>query len=283
MRNSISILALPFLLLTLLAGPAGGTTIAYWNFAEGTPGNTASGAGAVIDLSGNDHHGTPIGGPVYVTTAHDVGLAFDGINDRVFVADSSDFRVRSITVEAKLALAALSLGTFTLDQIVFRGDTRGGLDPFYLGIRDGFLRFMVDSLVDGAVAIESPTRLPIGEALHVAGTLDDASGAMRLYINGSEVASTITDKRPDGALSAVWNPGLGLGNLQDNGTQYLHGVIDAARVSSTALAPAQFLGATVTAVPEPAAFTLAILALGGTAVCRRSRERRRARVDWSHQ
>ena len=46
----------------------------------------------------------------------------------------------------------------------------------------------------------------------MAATLDDATGAMKLYMNGELVAQTVTTVRPFGDLDPASNPGVGIGN-----------------------------------------------------------------------
>ena len=54
--------------------------------------------------------------------------------------------------------------------------------------------------------------LPLGQFIHVAGTLDDASGAMRLYLDGVLISQITTTQRPFGDLDPASNPGIGIGN-----------------------------------------------------------------------
>ena len=68
----------------------------------------------------------------------------------------------------------------------------------------------------------------MGQFVHVAATLDDATGAMTLYENGAVVAQTTTTVRPFGALDPTQEPGVGIGNSNalDNYNVPFNGLID---------------------------------------------------------
>ncbi|MEQ1830198.1 MAG: LamG-like jellyroll fold domain-containing protein, partial [Pirellula sp.] len=74
----------------------------------------------------------------------------------------------------------------------------------------GLLRFQVTNSSNQGVAIQAP--IAQGEFIHVAATLDDATGIMKLYENGTLVAQTTTTVRPFGDLDPASNPGIGIGN-----------------------------------------------------------------------
>lgn len=264
-------------MLALAAGPttAQSSVIAHWTFDEGGDGAIASGAGSVLDSSGNGFHGTPSGSPVYRTlSGGGTGLEFD--QEFVQVADSPLFESNSLTVEAIVNIDALpSAGN--LAQIVFRGDDQAGLDPFYLGFLGEQLRWYIEGPSPGASALHASFTGLVDELVHVAGTIDDATGAMKLFINGAEVASTTTTRRPTLSISPLSGCGISIGALEDcsfsSPQQYLDGIIGEIRISNTALAPGQFLGATAT-VDEPSSLLLTGSLLG--AIAARVRRRRGA-------
>ena len=142
-----------------------------------------------------------------------------------------------------------------------RGDTRASLDPYRLTLNNG------NSIYFGIMNAAETTAfltytIPYGSWVHIAGTLDDATGAMKLYVNGALVASTVTSIRPFGPLDPGSSPGLGIGADQTGEYgEYLNGWLDEVRLSDVALSPAQFL------IPEPSG--LAMIGLGIAALLQR--------------
>jgi hypothetical protein len=254
MRRTILLMLVAF---GQCAAPAGavGTTAGYWRFEEGTADAIAIGDSSVLDSSGNGMHGSPVLGPTYrgavppSSLVNSRSLEFDGITgSRIVVADNSIFELtHSLTLEAFIKAQPMVPGTGGGGDIVFRNDSRPGLDPYRLTVNqpgDQLVFAIVDENQNSA-SVQSP--IPYDTWLHVAGTLDDATGAMRLYINGNEVASTTTAIRPLGPLDPFSSPAISIGN--DSTGQYgecFHGFIDEVRISNVALGPGQFL------VPEPA-------------------------------
>jgi subtilisin family serine protease/subtilisin-like proprotein convertase family protein len=101
-------------------------------------------------------------------------------------------------------------------EIIFRGDVRGGLDPYFLDVepRGGFptgcLQFGIEDAFGGYTFIACGT--PIGNWAHLAATLEDSSGSMRIYTNGVLAVQTTTAVRPLGPLDPNSQPGVGIGN-----------------------------------------------------------------------
>jgi hypothetical protein len=220
------------LALLVSSGAARATTVAFWQFEEGAIGTAApTTSGAIVDSSANHINATAVGGPVYqasLTQSGSKGLLFDGVNDRIAIPDDPRLALTgSLTLEAIVRIDGYSASSADFNQIVFRGDNRGGFDPYFLAIRPstGRLFFHIADAANNPAAISSSWALPLHEWLHVAGTLDDATGTMRLFVNGQQVASATTGLRPFATLTGV-SPGLGIGNVQSGGnTQYFDGMI----------------------------------------------------------
>ena len=235
--------------------PVSGGTVARWTFEEGTAGEVAAIPGSILDVAGA-HHGTPVNGPVYEAASTPgggaMGLRYDGVDDRVLVPDDPAFFLTgSLTLEAFIIIESYS--HMPHQQIVFRGDDRGSRDPYYLAItvhngNDGHLTMAVYG--NSPSEIRSPEPLPLNELIHVAGTLDDATGVQALYINGVPVASTVTDVRPFAELDSARTPGLGIGSYQSgiaHSDSIFKGIIADVRISDTALTPDQFISELATA------------------------------------
>jgi hypothetical protein len=174
-------------------------------------------------------------------------MSFNGSSQRIFIPDYNALKLtHSMTIEAwiKSGPSALERG-----DILFRGDDHGGFDPYHLDVRNnGTLgAFMITSAADQSAMVTAP--IVQHHWTHLAGTLDDATGAMRLYVNGVLAASTTTSIRPFADLDPTGSPGLGIGGLQSDNPflnkTYFNGLIDEVRISDVALPPSSLL------VPEP--------------------------------
>lgn len=228
-------------LLGASAAPA--ATVAYYKFENGIPGELAQGRGTILDSSGNGLNGSPIGKPQYVAVANpgsSVALQFDGEAQRVRIHDNPLFQLtHSLTLEAYVYIDSHDPGNYT--SIIFRGDRRFGLDPYILAVSEsGALYFRINDALNNESLVTSPDPLPEQQWLHVAATLDDATGMQAVYVDGAMVASTITSIRPLGPLRNKKDRGLGIGGTQE-ACPCFNGMIDDVRVSDVALDPSQFL------------------------------------------
>lgn len=184
-------------LLAAVAPPAG--IVSWW-----TADNTAN------DLEGLNN-GALVSGATFAAGEVSQAFRFDGLDDRVQVADSPSLELTSsLSIEGWIRITAFPTPSQTHGEILFRGDDRNGLDPYTLSVEpDGTLDFQIASLT---AAVELRAAVPTGQFIHVAGTLDDATGLMRLYVNGMIAAQTQTTVRPFGDLDPASNPSIGIGN-----------------------------------------------------------------------
>jgi hypothetical protein len=216
--------------------------VVHWRFQEGAADGTSQ---SIKDTSGNGRHGQAIGGPKYCRVelpGSSLALSFDGKDDRIFVPDNDLFHLtESFTIEAYIQIDRYARETVGMSHIVFRGDNRLGLDPWYLAITaSGQLKFLVADARNKASIVFSPKPLPLGQLLHVAATLDHRSGCQALFVNGERVATAESKICAFGPLDGR-RPGVGIGNRQTHSGQAFCGVIDEVRISAEALNPAQFL------------------------------------------
>ncbi len=132
------------------------------------------------------------------------------MNDRIGVADSNSLKLtHSITMEGWIKINAFP--TTNHGEILFRGDDRGGLDPYSLATEPGgYVRFAISTAANEGASVQMAA--PLGQFIHLAATLDDATGAMKLYENGVLMNQITTPYRPFAELDPASNPGVGIGN-----------------------------------------------------------------------
>ncbi|UCG70113.1 MAG: PKD domain-containing protein [Thermoplasmata archaeon] len=191
------------------------------------------------DLIGANH-GTLLGGTTFEPGVVGQAFSFDGYNDRVSVPDSDNLKITgSMTIDAWLFIRSFPPPLRGHAQILFRGDDRGGLDPYYLSAQsNGNIRFHVESLT-ARTNLEAP--IPKDEFVFVAATLDDATGLMRIYLNGALAAEQITSIRPFRDLHPSYRPGIGIGNHAPSSAHHqpFHGIIDELEVFNRALSESE--------------------------------------------
>jgi len=180
-------------------------------------------------------------------------LHYDGWTQRVFVPDAPKLQLtNSLTIEAFVKTEPMLPGTGAGAQILERATSGAGMWAYSLALLQpgNILAFGVDNSALQALVITHA--IPFDQWVHVAGTLDDATGQMKLYVNGSLVESTTTSIRPMSALDPSSSPGLGIGcdNTGQYG-QYLNGWLDEVRLSDAALDPSQFLSSKPVITSQP--------------------------------
>lgn len=124
-------------------------------------------------------------------------------------------------------------------QILFRGDDRNGLDPYYLTIHpDGTVNFAINDEQQQGMSVK--TELQLGKWQHILASFDAKTGIMRMWLNGEEVANAITTRRPFKVLDNKFAPGFSVGNVQNNQgphNQPFTGFLGDIRIYNTAVTP----------------------------------------------
>ncbi len=197
------------------------------------------GDGNANDIA-DGNHGTLISGTIFEAGKVNQSFSFDGNDDIIGVPDSDNLKITgSLTIDVWVYIKSFPAPFPNHGQIIFRGDDRGGLDPYYLATTpDRKIRFHVESL-SGREDLEAP--IPDNQFVFVAGTLDNATGLMRIYINDTVAAETTTSIRPFRDLDPLYYPGIGIGNHAPSSifNQPFHGLIDELEIFNRALAASE--------------------------------------------
>lgn len=166
------------------------------------------------------------------------GIRFTGDGSGISVLDDNSLKLtQSMTIEAWIKIQGLNLGH---SLVVFRGDDRPGLDPYFLSVEpDGKGMFLISDQQDTTATLKTKQALPQNRWLHLAATLNHTTGRMVLYVNGAWNNALTTSIRPFADLSQADEPGLGIGHhpfREGEGNEYSFiGVIDEVRILNKAL------------------------------------------------
>ncbi len=187
------------------------------------------------DGSGADetqqNNGVPSDGVGYVPAMGGRGFHFTGRDDVVIVQDNPSLALtRSLTINVWVNVDAFP--DSDKGMILFRGDDRGGLDPYTLHVdATQQLCFHVES-ENARTEILAP--LPNRRFVMITALLDDSTGAMELYENAVLVARTTTAVRPFARLDPAQYPAIGIGNsnaVPGSGARYpFQGVVSDLRI-----------------------------------------------------
>jgi hypothetical protein len=228
--------------------------VAAYAFDEGA-GTTA------VDASGSGNTGT-VSGAIYVAGGKNGGaLSFDGINDRVDIADAASLDLTTgMTLEAWVNPSAAT-GYRTVLMKDVPGELSYSLYSSGSGSTDGKPNAWV-RINTTSSGTSGTTALPLNTWNFLAATYD--GGNLTLYVNGAQVATkavTGTLRTSDNPLHVGGNPIWG---------EYFAGLIDDVRVYNRALSVAEMQADMTTPVGGPAESvppSVSVTApLGGTSV-----------------
>lgn len=169
----------------------------------------------------------------------EVAYDFDGAKGGLLFGDPPALRLTgSMTVSLWINLRSY-VNEGPGAQILFRGDDRNGLDPYFLAIHgDGTINFAVGD--ENYRIRHVSAEIPLGRWVQVVANFDEATGRMEMWLDGQMVGLAVTQTRPFGPLDGRWAPGVSIGNVQnDTGphNQPLNGTIGDLRLYRGVLRP----------------------------------------------
>jgi hypothetical protein len=184
------------------------------------------------DSSGNGHHGTVVGNPVYIDGLADLGMAleFDGTGAQY--VDLGTFNPSEVTDKLSVCLWVKWNGLTSFWQgLIGKRDTWASNEMMWqieANQTTGVVRFQREGISEIQSAV-----LPIGEWAHVAATFDGTTG--RIYINGQMTG--------EGAFSLGSDPqaAIQFGASEANGGNSFNGALDDIRIYDFVLSDAEVL------------------------------------------
>lgn len=190
-----------------------GSPVAYWQFDE-TSGSVATNLGVLGSVAnGTIENGVTLDvGGIYAND--DSAMNFDGVNDRIQVADSA--QINTGTVAERTIEVIFNADTTTGRQVIF--EEGGTINAIAIYIEDGDLYI---NARDGNGAIWGPftinAAIDAGTTYHAAFVLDSGAGEVRGYLDGVLMGTGIVD----GPLNAH-SGDIGIG-FSDGGAYYHDG------------------------------------------------------------
>ncbi|MEX1258814.1 MAG: LamG domain-containing protein [Gemmatimonadota bacterium] len=187
---------------------------------------------------GSDNDGHLVGdltfGPGFVASGNGEAFHFDGDNDLVYVGDAADLALSHFTIDAWIQTASSSVQT-----VVHRGPAGVPTQTnYHLFIEQGVGFFQIS---DGKIVDQIRGVSVIGDDLfhHIAGTFDQSTRELRLYVDGvlefsktstvvAAFSGGLTSQLTIGAMDGSDPPGI------DPVNDYA-GIIDEVRVFSRPL------------------------------------------------
>ena len=204
------------------SAPAPAGLVGAWGFNAGS-GTTAA------DSSGQGNNGVVNGATWTTGGRYGGGLVFDGVNDRVDVANTA-----SLALSGGMTIEAWVNPTTTTGwcSVVVKERPKGRAYSLYASNAasrpSSYLRLKSD------VSIAGPSALPIGVWSHLVTTFDGTTH--RLYVNGTQVAAVASS----GKLSQSGQPLRFGGNTVFS--EWFSGTLDEIRIYNRALTPAEIGG-----------------------------------------
>ncbi len=179
------------------------------------------------------NNGTLFNGATYAVGQVGQAFSFDGVNDRIDVDDSLSLSLSgSLTIEAWIK--ASDVPTQHRGAIFFRGSS--GIRPYQLTLESGGT--LIFDIQSSTARARMSAPMPLGQFVHVAATLDDATGSMRIYVNSVLMSQITTTVRPHATLDPSSNPKVGIGDVGGNPTSvdnFFSGLIDELAIYDHAL------------------------------------------------
>jgi hypothetical protein len=170
-----------------------------------------------------------------------LGVTYDfwGSRSAIRFADLPAFHLTgSMTIAAWIYPRSYAIDS-SGSQILFRGDDRPGLDPYYLRLeQDGRVHFSIQNEQNVPCQVSAPA--PLRHWTRITANFDAKTGKMEIWSDGARQDSAITAVRPLNDLDLTAAPGVGVGNLNEGRfNQPYDGLLADLRLYSTALGPRQ--------------------------------------------
>jgi len=157
---------------------------------------------------------TPIGPVSYVNTVGGQGIIFNGTTTGINLPPAPDMQFQaSYSISAWAKLNAYVNPSELWSTIIFCGDDRNGLDPFFIQVDpNGTLQFSTCGVTQG-LGINATAQFPLNKWVFVTGTYNKSAGIEILYVNGKVdvEAAQVPNLTPVVPLDPTQNPGIGIG------------------------------------------------------------------------
>jgi gliding motility-associated-like protein len=196
--------------------------------------------GNANDESGNGNHGV-VNGALLTNDRFGINesaYSFDGNQTHIFIPASNSLDINeNISISTWFVTSEHNLSG--QQQIFWRGDAKGGFDPYSICFSQGNLQFRRDISADLSNHLDyNGDLISFEDFHHVVGTYNGLSGQMSLFLNGLLIEDKYLPGISDYPTASFWNV---IGSVDYGNWQTFNGKIDDIRIYNRALTPEEVL------------------------------------------